>query len=242
MVLLRESLARVEAEPLRVRRAAPPVRVQESSPIHVDEDAVEYEAMVGRHAWLLNWPFVAMISKLGLRRGRVLDVGTGPGLIPIQLALLHPGLEIWALDASEDMLEQGRRRAARAGVGGRVHFVRGDATDVPFEDGLFDLCTSHFMLHHIERPESLFDELARLTRGGGRIIIKDLARQPLWKRRVLLAFSRLALGYSAEQLRMYDESLGSALSLAEVRAALSQSRLCMARVRGFRGLDFVIEA
>ncbi len=242
MVLVRQSLAQAEIETLRVRRAAPPVRVQESSPIHVDEDATEYEAMVGRHAWLLNWPFVEMLSRMGLRRGRVLDVGTGPGLIPVELARRNPGLEVWALDASENMLEQGRRRAERAGVGERVRFVRGDATDVPFEAGHFDLCTSHFMLHHIERPESLFDEMARVTRGGGRIVIKDLIRQPGWKRRFLLAFSRLALGYSPEQLRMYDESLGSALSVPEVRAALSRSRLSMARVRGFRGLDYVIES
>ncbi len=224
----------------RFRREA--LRVLESSPVHVDEDAVEYDRMVRRHAWLLNRPFVNMVAGLRLETGRVLDVGTGPGWIPVELALRKPGWEIWALDVSEDMLARARRHAAEAGVADRVHFVHGNATELPFEAGHFDLAVSHFMLHHIERPAELFDELARVTRGGGRIVIKDLARQPRWKAALLLAFSKLALGYSGEQMKMYRESLGSALTVRELREELRCSRLSMAAVRGFRGLDFVVSA
>jgi len=214
----------------------------ESSLVHLDEDAAEYDAMVRRHARLLNRPFVDMLARVGLERGRVLDVGTGPGWIPIELALRRPGLEIWALDASPDMLAQAGRHAAEAGVSDRVHFVPGSATELPFADGEFDLSVSHFMLHHIERPAAFFDEMARVTRGGGRIVIKDLVRQPAWKARMLLAFSRLALGYSEAQMRMYRESLASAMTAGEIRRALAGSQLSMAGVRGFRGLDVVITA
>ena len=217
-------------------------RILESCPVHVSDEAVEYDRMVRRYAWLLNRPFVNMIAEVGLERGRVLDVGTGPGWIPIELALRKPGWEIWAVDASEDMLAQARRHAAEAGVAGRVHFVHGDATDLPFETGSFDIVLSHFMLHHIEQPAELFNEFARVARGGGRIFVKDLLRQPRWKAAFLLAFSRLVLGYNGEQLKMYRESLASALTVAEVRQQLRASRLCMAEVRGFRGLDYVVQA
>jgi ubiquinone/menaquinone biosynthesis C-methylase UbiE len=218
------------------------MRVLESSPVHVDEDAVEYDRMIRRHAWLLNRPFVNMVAEVGLDHGRVLDVGTGPGWIPIELALRKPGWEIWAVDASEDMLGRARRHAEEAGVAGRVRFVSGEATDLPFDADFFDVTVSHFMLHHIERPVEFFDELSRVTRGDGHILVKDLRRQPGWKAGLLLAFSKLVLGYNEEQMKMYRESLGSALTVAEVREQLSASRLCLAEVRGFRGLDYVVRA
>lgn len=223
--------------PLFTRR-----RVMESAPIHVDEDAAEYDAMVMRHAWLLNRPFVDMLGKLGLERGRVLDVGTGPGWIPIELALRNPGWEIWAVDASPDMLDRARQHAEDAGVSDRVCFVSGGATQLPFDDGHFDLTISHFMMHHIEHPIDFLDEMARVTRGGGRIVIKDLLRQPRWKTRLLLAFSKFVLGYSEPQMNMYRESLDSAMTINEMRDVLAASKLSMASVRGFRGLDMVITA
>jgi hypothetical protein len=74
------------------------------------------------------------------------------------------------------------------------------------------------------------------------VIVKDLARQPRWKAKLLLAFSKLILRYSPEQMRMYRESLDSALTLKDARALLRRTRLSMAKVRSFRGLDYVISA
>jgi len=219
-----------------------PVRTVEPEPVHHDKEAAAYDAMVRRHAWLLNRPFVKMVSRLPLETGRVLDVGTGPGWIPIELALRKPGWEIWAVDASEDMLVIARRHAEEAGVADRVHFVLGNAVDLPFTTGWFDVTLSHFLLHHIEQPADLLDGLARVTRGGGRILVRDLIRQPRWKTLLLSAFTKLVLGYSKEQLQMYRESLASSLTVAELREALRGSRLCMASVRGMAGLELVISA
>ncbi len=128
-------------------------RVLESSPVHEAEEADEYGAMIRRHAWLLNQPMVTMLSKTGLTRGRVLDIGTGPGWIPVELALRHPQWEIWAVDPSEDMLTHAEEAARRAGVSSRMHFIKGEAGALPFERGMFDLVYSHFVLHHLPRPK-----------------------------------------------------------------------------------------
>lgn len=215
-------------------------RVLESSLVHVDEEAAEYDAMVRRHGWLLNEPFVALAARCGLERGRVLDIGTGPGWVPIGLARRQPQWDIHAVDASADMLARGAAHAAVAGVGARIQFVPGDATALPFPDGSFDLVVSNFLLHHLAEPVQLLDEAARVLKPGGRVLIKDLRRQPAWKAAVLLGFSRHVLRYSPAQLRMYQESMAAALTPAEARAAVRQSRLHGATVRGFRGLDFVI--
>jgi ubiquinone/menaquinone biosynthesis C-methylase UbiE len=229
------------ASPLRLTQPPRP-RVLESSPVHETEEAVEYDAMVRRNFGLLNRPFVEMVLKIGPEKARVLDVGTGPGWIPVELARARPGWEICAMDMSEDMLTRARNHAAEAGVERRVRFMRGTAERLPFADGEFDLTVSHFMLHHLARPAELFNEAARVTRGGGRVVIKDLLRQPRWKAGLLFFVSKYVLGHTACQMKMYEESMDAALTIAEVRAALKESKLNMARVETFRRLDFVITA
>ncbi|MCW8131589.1 MAG: methyltransferase domain-containing protein [Planctomycetota bacterium] len=230
-------LAREQAP---AQKASP--RILEAKPIHEREEAAEYRAMIHRHAWLLNRPFLDAIGADcgGRARARVIDLGTGPGWIPVQLALRHPGWECWGIDASESMLAMGRAYAQARGVADRVHFVRADATAVPFEDGAFDLVVSNFVLHHLPEPARLLDEAARLARPGGRVMIKDLRRVSRPMAWLQLAFSRWVLRYTPAQLAMYADSLAAALTPAEAREAAERSRLQHAQIRGMRGLDFVI--
>jgi ubiquinone biosynthesis O-methyltransferase len=217
-------------------------RVLESIPVHEGDEAEAYDAMIQSYSWLLNAPFVKMVSHeaSGLKRGRVLDIGCGPGHIAISLALRNTSWNIVGCDLSENMIERATQHAKKAGVSDRVSFVKGEANCLPFPDGSFDLVVSHFVLHHIEKPESMFDESARVVRGGGKVMIKDLRRQSKYKAAILLAFSKYVLRYDERQMQMYRDSIHAALTPKEVRAALNRSRLSMAKLSGFRGLDFVI--
>ena len=99
---------------------------------------------------------------------RVLDSGSGPGALAFALA---PHVrEVVALDVVPALLEEGRRRADRFP---NVSFVEGDATNLPFELGAFDLAGSLRTLHHIARPELAVAELVRVTRPGGRVLVVD---------------------------------------------------------------------
>lgn len=230
----------ISAEQAGKAEASIEARVPEAEPVHESEEAVEYEKMVRRHYWILNGPFVRMLARHDAENARVLDIGTGPGLISLELAKRKPGWEIWALDASPDMLDLGRARAREMGVADRVHFVEGNALSLPFERGFFDLTFSHFLLHHIPKPEELFDEVVRVTRPGGRIMIKDLMRLPRWKTSMLMWFSRRILRYSPAQLGMYRESIAAALTFREAAEALGRSKLSQSRMKTFRGIDLVI--
>jgi ubiquinone/menaquinone biosynthesis C-methylase UbiE len=99
---------------------------------------------------------------------RVLDSGSGSGALA--LALAPHVREVVAVDLVPELLEQGRRRAARFP---NVSFVEGDATKLPLEYGSFDLAGSLRTLHHIARPELAVAELARVTRLGGRVLVVD---------------------------------------------------------------------
>jgi ubiquinone/menaquinone biosynthesis C-methylase UbiE len=99
---------------------------------------------------------------------RALDSGSGPGALAFALA---PHVrEVVAVDIVPELLEQGRKRAARFP---NVTFVEGNATDLPFELGSFDLACSLRTLHHIARPELAMAQLARVTRPRGRLLVID---------------------------------------------------------------------
>jgi ubiquinone/menaquinone biosynthesis C-methylase UbiE len=95
-----------------------------------------------------------------------LDSGCGTGSLAFALA---PHVrEVVGVDSSADYLE-----AARAIAPGNVRFVEGDATELPFGYGVFDLAGSLRVLHHVRRPELAVSELTRVTRPGGRILVAD---------------------------------------------------------------------
>ncbi|HZE28525.1 MAG TPA: methyltransferase domain-containing protein [Gaiellaceae bacterium] len=99
---------------------------------------------------------------------RVLDSGSGPGALAFALA---PHVrEVVAVDIVPELLEEGRRRTEGFP---NVKFVEGDATNLPFELGAFDLAGSLRTLHHIARPELAMAELVRVTRPGGRVLVID---------------------------------------------------------------------
>jgi ubiquinone/menaquinone biosynthesis C-methylase UbiE len=97
---------------------------------------------------------------------RVLDSGTGAGVLALALAPLVR--EVVGIDLVPELLE-----AARAEAPPNATFLEGDSTALPFEAGSFDLAGSRRTLHHIGRPELAVAELARVTRPGGRIFVDD---------------------------------------------------------------------
>src|SRR5919201_6385893 len=97
---------------------------------------------------------------------RALDVGTGAGTLALALAPLVR--EVVGVDLVPELLER-----ARAHAPANVTFVEGDATQLPFERGEFDLTCSRRTLHHIARPERAVAELARVTASGGRVYVDD---------------------------------------------------------------------
>jgi len=108
---------------------------------------------------------------LRLRPGqRVLEVGCGLGDDARELArLVAPGGEAVGLDLSEALLaEASRRNDATAAT-----FVRGSATELPFEDASFDAYRAERLHQHLADPDSAMAEAARVVRRGGRIAILD---------------------------------------------------------------------
>jgi ubiquinone/menaquinone biosynthesis C-methylase UbiE len=108
--------------------------------------------------------------------GAVLDVGTGPGVLLVELARLRPDLRLTGVDLSADMVTTAGRNLAEFGE--RASARAGDVTDLPFPDDSFDLIVSSFSLHHWDDPQAAAPELARVLRPGGRLYIYDFRQAP----------------------------------------------------------------
>lgn len=106
--------------------------------------------------------------------GTMLDAGTGPGALLVQLANRRPDLRLTGIDLSGDMVALAERNARAAGHGERVEVRRADVAALPFPDASFDLVVSTFSMHHWAGITASVAELARVLRPGGQLWIYDL--------------------------------------------------------------------
>lgn len=101
-------------------------------------------------------PIAAALDALPTPPERVLDLGTGSGRVARLAAERFAGAEVTGADVSAEMVREAERLAATE----REHYLRADASDLPFPDGAFDLVTLNNMI-------PFFDELARVVEPGG---------------------------------------------------------------------------
>lgn len=158
---------------------------------------------------------------------RALDAGCGAGALALALAPLVR--EVVGVDVAPELLAEARKRAPA-----NATFVEADATRLPFEAGSFELAGTARVLHHVERPERVIGELARVTRPGGRVLVVDQLGHvdPL----VALAVDRFE--------RARDPSHRRLLPDADIRSLLEANDLVVRRnevVRERRELERYLE-
>ena len=204
-------------------------RIPEPEVMDDREGAEAYGAAASQaHLERVDRTFVDQALGLGVAEGRALDIGTGPGLIPIMLAAGVPRLRLTGVDLSEPMLQQARKNAEEAGVADRLDFRAGDAKSLPFSGRSFDLVLCNSLLHHLPDPLALLDEIARVSQPGGAILLRDLRRPS----RLEFPLHALWFGrhYSGLMRQLYRDSLRAAYTRAEIEALLRRSKLTGARV------------
>ena len=148
-------------------------------------DAASYDGVAeafDRHSRRLSGKAAARLAGLVHvgSRDRVLDVGTGAGLLPFSLAhAAQPPSSILGIDISAGMIETARRRLRdELHDDPRVRFERMDAEQLQLPDASFDVVLSGFALTHVPRPELAMREIFRVLTPRGRVGIALGSRPP----------------------------------------------------------------
>lgn len=99
----------------------------------------------------------------------ILEAGCGTGLLTVALA--QRGYSVNAMDSVKAMIELSRLRAAEAGIQARVVLSLGDVHRLAFPDNRFDLVLAIGVIPWLHAPQGAMQELARVLRLGGHLIV-----------------------------------------------------------------------
>jgi trans-aconitate 2-methyltransferase len=155
---------------------------------------------------------------------KMVDLGTGPGTVPIMVAKARPDWHITAIDAAKAMTRIAQISVKMAGVANRVqvHTLNAKATGLP--DGAFDIVFCASVIHHMPDPVPLWREIRRLAAPGALIFARDLKRPESEQ-----AARDLVNRHGAEQSELHQEefyrSLLSAFTVEEIRQQLQAADL-----------------
>ncbi|MBZ5516787.1 MAG: class I SAM-dependent methyltransferase [Acidobacteriia bacterium] len=204
-------------------------RRPEPEVMHDAEDVDAY-ASAAAQAYLdaIDNTLVEHVLSLGRASGWLLDLGTGPGQIPLKIARRLPGLRVVGVDCSLNMIRAARRAAAEQGLEARSFFLVGDGNRLCFPDGFFDVVLSNSVLHHLADPVTVINEMTRVAKPDGLVLARDLRRPG----RLTFPFHVGWYGrhYSGLMKKLFVDSVRAAYSGEELAELLERSRLAGARV------------
>jgi demethylmenaquinone methyltransferase/2-methoxy-6-polyprenyl-1,4-benzoquinol methylase len=106
---------------------------------------------------------------------RVLDLAGGTGDVATRIVRASDGAAVVVGDINANMLAEGERRAARAGLSDRLSFVEANAEELPFDRGSFDAVTIAFGIRNVPRVEKALSEIYRVLKPGGRFLCLEFS-------------------------------------------------------------------
>lgn len=129
---------------------------------------------------------VALEVTLAISSGLIIDIGTGPGYLPFEIARLAPDVNIIGIDISPAMVRVASENANERGLSDSVTFQVASADDLPFAEDYFDLAVSTLSLHHWSHPARCIAEIHRVLKKGSEAWIYDFRRDVPQEARIQL--------------------------------------------------------
>lgn len=153
-----------------------------------EDFAVDYDEQIGRgmarDTGLEYGDFILKFIKLcgSPKQCNILDLATGTASVALALARREDGeCRIAAVDITQGMLRQAKRKVEEAGLEKSIHVCNGSGSGLPFTDGSFSLVTCSLAFHHMQVAEVL-EELKRVLAPSGRLVMADMGAPPAWRK------------------------------------------------------------
>jgi phosphoethanolamine N-methyltransferase len=118
-----------------------------------------------------------MLDGESLEGKRVLDIGSGLGGVDLLLVVGHGAAEVVGIDVEPRLIDEARDLVRSASLEGRIRFDLIEPGPLPFADESFDVVFSKDAMVHIPDKASLYREVLRVLKPGGRFTAADW----LWK-------------------------------------------------------------
>jgi ubiquinone/menaquinone biosynthesis C-methylase UbiE len=148
--------------------------------------------------------YAGKLAAQGFKQGKIIDVGCGFGATNLVLAERFVDSEIVGIDLSEPLLQLAGTTAESKGLSSRVRFEKADVQEIPFADNTFDVAINVNMVHLVEEPIKMLNEIERILLPGGHLFIADLRRS--W-------------------LGLLEEEIKAGLTIGEARKLIDRSDL-----------------
>ncbi len=161
----------------------------------------------------LDEEFVNRAIDLGVSSGMILDVHSPLGLVAMKILWKREDFLAMGVYGSPAMADRTRETALEWGLGERMFFQVGEPARFRFKDGYFDMVVSDSVLHQWDDPIPVLDEIRRITKPTGAILIRDLVRPP----RVAITrhMRRNRTRYPAALQETYERSVRSGFTTDE---------------------------
>jgi ubiquinone/menaquinone biosynthesis C-methylase UbiE len=162
------------------------------------ELAPRYEEVVNdelNRFW--GWSYMGFINQMFQftripETGRILDLATGTGVIPIKVATEGKRKNrIHGLDITMSMLAGAKKKMVAGNLKDRIDLVCASAMDIPYASRSFDLVTCALATHHMD-VRLLLAESWRVLRAGATLSIADVGGSNMWKLPVIKFILRIA--------------------------------------------------
>jgi len=197
----------------------------------VSREGIESDEVVQAYNRISRWPQFRLLRHIivgEIRRyhpeGIMVDVGCGPGYLVATMAKSFRRLHIIGVDIAKEMVELATRNISALGFSEWVEFRQGDVQEMPFEDNSVDFVVSTLSLHHWSQPKQALEEIHRVLKPGGQLLVFDLRRDAKRFFYWLLRFAQTFV--VPAPLRSINEPTGSILASytsGEIEAILSET-------------------
>ncbi len=196
-------------------------RILEPEVMDTLQDAIEYDSMDFDE---VNNIFADRAVELLPEEGLILDLGTGTARIPILILKRNPKLKIVAVDLSENMLRVGRDNLLREGFEEKIILEIIDAKKMKYPDAKFDGVISNSLIHHIPDPMPVFQEINRIVKKEGAILIRDLFR-PVNLHIVEELVKAYAGDADEHQKKLFRDSLIASFTSTEIESIVKGAKI-----------------
>ncbi|SKC48214.1 methyltransferase domain-containing protein [Okibacterium fritillariae] len=132
-----------------------------------------HDSVLRTHSWRTVENSAAYLVPHLVPGASVLDVGSGPGTITVDIGRRVAGGRVVGIDSAEDVRDQAQALADDNGLT-NVEFQVGDAYHLDFPDDTFDVVHAHQVLQHVADPVAVLREMRRVTKPGGVVAARDV--------------------------------------------------------------------